>query len=153
MSGDRSAARGGDQARGLARSWCAAAACLAALALQGCGPRADPIEQVRVIAGRPALRDLPPVPGADDPYPTLGSVPARPRPPPPEERRRIADATVGEAPLVAIDQEGGRVQRLGPPVVQLPPMRRLGELDDVELTRAAARALGRQLAAPHDRRA
>jgi beta-N-acetylhexosaminidase len=61
--------------------------------------------------------------------------------------RRIADATVGPGPLVAIDQEGGRVQRLGPPVLQLPPMRRLGERDDVELTRMAARALGRQLAA------
>jgi beta-N-acetylhexosaminidase len=61
--------------------------------------------------------------------------------------RRIAEATVGEAPLVAIDQEGGRVQRLGPPVLQLPPMRRLGERDDVTLTRMAARALGRQLAA------
>lgn len=60
---------------------------------------------------------------------------------------RIAAATKHEPPLVAIDQEGGRVQRLGPPVLQLPPMRRLGELDDVALTRAAARALGRQLAA------
>jgi beta-N-acetylhexosaminidase len=61
--------------------------------------------------------------------------------------RRFADAAPEEAPLVAIDQEGGRVQRLGAPVLQLPPMRRLGELDDLELTRAAARALGRQLAA------
>ncbi len=60
---------------------------------------------------------------------------------------RIAEAAGSLAPLVAIDQEGGRVQRLGPPVLQLPPMRRLGELDDVELTRRAARALGRQLGA------
>lgn len=61
--------------------------------------------------------------------------------------RAIAGASPNEPPLVAIDQEGGRVQRLGPPVLQLPPMRVLGERDDLELTRTAARALGRQLAA------
>jgi beta-N-acetylhexosaminidase len=50
-------------------------------------------------------------------------------------------------PFVAVDQEGGRVARLGPPVVSLPPMRALGAIDDPELTERAARALGRQLAA------
>lgn len=59
----------------------------------------------------------------------------------------LAAAAPNEPPIVAIDQEGGRVQRLGPPVLQLPPMRVLGDRDDVELTRMAARALGRQLAA------
>jgi beta-N-acetylhexosaminidase len=61
--------------------------------------------------------------------------------------RTIADAAGELVPFIAIDQEGGRVARLGPPILSLPPMRRLGELDDVELTRKAARALGRQLAA------
>lgn len=56
----------------------------------------------------------------------------------------LASATT---PLVAIDQEGGRVQRLRAPVLELPPMRELGDRDDVSLTRRAARALGRQLAA------
>lgn len=51
------------------------------------------------------------------------------------------------APLVAIDQEGGRVARLGAPFVKLPPMRVLGEIDDVDLTRRAAHVLGRQLRA------
>lgn len=51
------------------------------------------------------------------------------------------------APLIAVDQEGGRVARLGPPVIALPPMRRLGAIDDVTLTRRAGAALGRQLAA------
>jgi hypothetical protein len=60
---------------------------------------------------------------------------------------RIAEASPSLAPIVAVDQEGGRVQRLGAPVLQLPPMRVLGERDDVELTRRAARVLGRQLAA------
>ena len=48
--------------------------------------------------------------------------------------------------LVSIDQEGGRVQRLRAPVLQLPPMRVLGNIDDESLTRRAARALGEQLA-------
>jgi beta-N-acetylhexosaminidase len=61
--------------------------------------------------------------------------------------RMLAGAAPEEPPIVAVDQEGGRVARFGPPILQLPPMRRLGEIDDVELTRAAARALGRQLAA------
>lgn len=61
--------------------------------------------------------------------------------------RMLADAAPEEPPLVAVDQEGGRVQRFGPPLLSLPPMRVLGEIDDVELTRAAARVLGRQLAA------
>lgn len=50
-------------------------------------------------------------------------------------------------PLIAVDQEGGRVQRLGPPVLQLPPMRELGALDDPALTEALGEALGRQLGA------
>ena len=39
--------------------------------------------------------------------------------------------------LVSIDQEGGRVQRLRAPVLQLPPMRVLGNIDDESLTRRA----------------
>ena len=49
-------------------------------------------------------------------------------------------------PWIAVDQEGGRVARLGGPVVRLPPMRVLGQIDDAELTREAALVLGRQLA-------
>jgi beta-N-acetylhexosaminidase len=45
----------------------------------------------------------------------------------------------------AIDQEGGRVARLGPPVVKLPAARVFGELDDVALTLEAAALLGQQL--------
>jgi beta-N-acetylhexosaminidase len=50
-------------------------------------------------------------------------------------------------PWVAVDQEGGRVQRLGRPVLPLPPMRSLGAIDDVALTERAAQVVGRQLAA------
>ncbi|AKF09078.1 beta-N-acetylhexosaminidase [Sandaracinus amylolyticus] len=53
----------------------------------------------------------------------------------------------GHVPLVSIDQEGGRVARLGAPFVKLPPMRVLGTRDDVALTRRAARVLGTQLRA------
>ena len=53
-------------------------------------------------------------------------------------------------PLVAVDQEGGRVMRLGPPAMQLPPMRRLGDLDpspNADLVRRVAEAQARELAA------
>ncbi len=50
-------------------------------------------------------------------------------------------------PLVSVDQEGGRVARLGAPVVRLPPMRKLAALDDTTLTRALGGVLGRQLRA------
>jgi beta-N-acetylhexosaminidase len=49
--------------------------------------------------------------------------------------------------LLGVDQEGGRVARLKAPLLELPPARRLGEIDDPELTRRAARALGAQLRA------
>jgi len=60
--------------------------------------------------------------------------------------RALAAATPESTPaLVAIDQEGGRVSRLPEPFLRLPPMRRLGELGDLELTTAAAACVGRQL--------
>ncbi len=49
-------------------------------------------------------------------------------------------------PWIGVDQEGGRVARLGSPVVRLPAMRVLGEIDDPALTRQAASVLGAQLA-------
>jgi beta-N-acetylhexosaminidase len=61
---------------------------------------------------------------------------------------RFAGQSPSDLPLlVAVDQEGGRVARLGAPVLKLPPMRRLAGLDDPDLTRRAATLLGRQLAA------
>lgn len=60
----------------------------------------------------------------------------------------IADAGPADlSPIVSIDQEGGRVARLGAPVLQLPPMAVLGRIDDASLTRRVAHALGDQLAA------
>ncbi|MDB4942336.1 MAG: Beta-hexosaminidase [Labilithrix sp.] len=50
-------------------------------------------------------------------------------------------------PLVAVDQEGGRVMRLGRPALQLPPMRRLGDLGDEALVRRVAEAQARELSA------
>jgi len=53
-------------------------------------------------------------------------------------------------PLVAVDQEGGRVMRLGAPAMQLPPMRRLGDVDrspSADLVRRVAEAQARELAA------
>jgi beta-N-acetylhexosaminidase len=65
-----------------------------------------------------------------------------------ELTKALAAACPAELPpWIAVDQEGGRVQRLGAPVLQLPPMRDLGALDDVGLTEQLARALGGQLGA------
>jgi beta-N-acetylhexosaminidase len=49
--------------------------------------------------------------------------------------------------LISVDQEGGRVARLGEPILRLPPMRTLAQASDPDLTRDAARILGRQLRA------
>jgi len=50
-------------------------------------------------------------------------------------------------PLLAIDQEGGRVARLGAPVLKLPPMRALAEFASATELRDCGALLGRQLAA------
>ncbi len=51
------------------------------------------------------------------------------------------------SPLIALDQEGGRVTRLRAPVISLPPARTLGALDDTALTRDLHRCLAEELAA------
>lgn len=50
-------------------------------------------------------------------------------------------------PLLAVDQEGGRVARFREPLLVLPPMRALADRGDVELCAEAACAQGEQLAA------
>jgi outer membrane protein OmpA-like peptidoglycan-associated protein len=79
--------------------------------LAACGPSLSPLEWARVAAGRVPTDELPPVPGADRPYPNLGAVPQRPVPPSPEQRRRIADALVA-------DRENAR--HVGPPAMPAP---------------------------------
>ena len=59
----------------------------------------------------------------------------------------LAAAPASVPPLVSVDQEGGRVKRLGPPVMQLPAMRVLGDLGDLALVQAVGRAVGVELAA------
>lgn len=54
--------------------------------------------------------------------------------------------TRGAPMLVCIDEEGGRVRRLGPPVPQLPPARVWGRIGDRALTVRAGKALGEALA-------
>ena len=61
--------------------------------------------------------------------------------------RDIAAAAPKELPpFIALDEEGGRVSRLGPPVLRLPPMRRLAPLGSAFLENCG-RVLGAQLAA------
>ena len=50
-------------------------------------------------------------------------------------------------PLVAIDQEGGRVVRIGAPALALPAMRRIGDLDDLDFTARLAEAQAGELVA------
>jgi len=65
--------------------------------------------------------------------------------------RFIADLReASEVPLVVgVDQEGGRVARLGPPFTRIPPMAALGRLREgaEEAALEAGRVLGRELAA------
>ena len=53
----------------------------------------------------------------------------------------------GPSPFVAVDQEGGRVVRLRSPLSPIPPMRTLGELDDLDLTAAVSGLMARELEA------
>lgn len=50
-------------------------------------------------------------------------------------------------PLVAIDQEGGRVVRIGPPLLALPAMRKIGDLGDPSFAAELAEAHARELRA------
>jgi beta-N-acetylhexosaminidase len=59
-----------------------------------------------------------------------------------EEAGRAYD---GSPALIGVDQEGGRVTRLGPPALRLPPMRAFGRLGDAGLVERAASVLGAQL--------
>lgn len=62
--------------------------------------------------------------------------------------RSIRDACPSDQPpLVAIDQEGGRVVRIGPPALALPAMRRLGDLGDEAFTTKVAEAQAEELRA------
>lgn len=59
----------------------------------------------------------------------------------------VARATPAGLPaLIAIDEEGGRVRRLSPPALALPPMRQLAERSDPAFVERCARVLGRELA-------
>lgn len=62
-----------------------------------------------------------------------------------DEARSAAPS--GAEPIVAVDQEGGRVARLKEPLVILPPARAVAALGDPELTRSAGRLVGIELAA------
>jgi beta-N-acetylhexosaminidase len=68
----------------------------------------------------------------------------------PEELTALVAALRGladPAPLIAVDQEGGRVARLGPPLVPaLPSAMALGALDDPALCERLGLRLGRDLA-------
>jgi beta-N-acetylhexosaminidase len=69
----------------------------------------------------------------------------------PAQLRTLVDSLHAEAPAdaaltVAIDQEGGRVQRCRAPWTEWPPMRHLGDSGRLEDTRAVARGLARELA-------
>jgi beta-N-acetylhexosaminidase len=51
----------------------------------------------------------------------------------------------GFPPVIAIDEEGGRVARLRPPALVLPPMRQIADLEDLELLERVGHALASEL--------
>jgi beta-N-acetylhexosaminidase len=59
----------------------------------------------------------------------------------------LHDLGAGVPPLVAIDHEGGRVDRLPPPFTHFPPAAVVGATDDPRIADAVGRAMGRELAA------
>lgn len=62
-------------------------------------------------------------------------------------RELSSAAPANHKPLVAVDQEGGRVVRIREPLTALPTARQFGEINDPELTRLAGRLVGRELRA------
>ena len=68
----------------------------------------------------------------------------------PGEVAELVNSIGGHAPtalplIVAIDQEGGRVQRLKDPLTVWPPMARVGALNDLAASEAVGNALGAEL--------
>lgn len=67
---------------------------------------------------------------------------------PAQVQRLLAGLAEGLShPLLAVDQEGGRVARLRAPLTVWPPMERVGDLNDPALARSVAQALGAEIAA------
>jgi beta-N-acetylhexosaminidase len=60
---------------------------------------------------------------------------------------RAIHGAAGEAPLVGVDQEGGRVARLGAPLIEVPPMRTVASWGDTAFAERVASAVGAELAA------
>ena len=59
----------------------------------------------------------------------------------------IHELGAGPIPLVALDHEGGRVDRLPRPFTHFPPAATVGARGDVRVVEAVGRAMGRELAA------
>ena len=66
-----------------------------------------------------------------------------------ELNRELKALRPAEPLLLCVDQEGGRLATLPPPFTPWPPMRRLGALDDPQLTTQIGAALARELRALH----
>src|SRR5262249_50851016 len=67
--------------------------------------------------------------------------------PPPGAAPARASRAAAAAPLLGVDQEGGRVARLGAPLLEVPPMRRIASSGDDAFAERIARAVGAELAA------
>lgn len=100
----------------------------------------------RAPSSTSTLPSIPSAPGA--PLPSVVDAPATEVDPSALRRlvRALRDLAPADAPLgVAVDQEGGRVQRLRRPWTEWPPMATVGASDDVVRAREVGGAIAREL--------
>jgi len=86
-----------DMAQGIGtRVWPAACVVLLLGACSSVPKEINPVAWWHSLEGGPVAEQRPPPPGADDPFPNLGTIPPRPAPSDPKLRQQIANALIAD---------------------------------------------------------